>query len=165
MCLCYSARREMMDPQTLLDSTFFLIPSFVPKKGLDPQVSIGFPTTQNIIFLTENLFLFLSLWHFVNLKEDIWKVFMKTTTFKKGSAFSTPNFTWTTYSSKNVRFSHFILETINVGSLDGSFLSPIDVFWSFNKNFIINGSLCSFSRSLNYANSLNSSVLCSRWNQ
>ena len=28
-----------MDPQTLLDSTFFLIPSFVPKKGLDPQVS------------------------------------------------------------------------------------------------------------------------------
>ena len=29
-----------MDPQTLLDSTFFLIPSFVPKKGLDPQVSI-----------------------------------------------------------------------------------------------------------------------------
>ena len=26
-----------MDPQTLLDSTFFLIPSFVPKKGLDPQ--------------------------------------------------------------------------------------------------------------------------------
>ena len=38
-CLCYSARREIMDPQTLLDSTFFLIPSFVPKKGLDPQVS------------------------------------------------------------------------------------------------------------------------------
>ena len=28
-----------MDPQTLLDSTFFLIPSFVPKKGLDPHVS------------------------------------------------------------------------------------------------------------------------------
>ena len=28
-----------MDPQTLLDSTFFLIPSFMPKKGLDPQVS------------------------------------------------------------------------------------------------------------------------------
>ena len=28
-----------MDPQTLLDSTFFLIPSFVPKKGLDPEVS------------------------------------------------------------------------------------------------------------------------------
>ena len=42
-CLCYSARREMMDPQTLLDSTFFLIPSFVPKKGLDPQVSIWLP--------------------------------------------------------------------------------------------------------------------------
>ena len=28
-----------MNPQTLLDSTFFLIPSFMPKKGLDPQVS------------------------------------------------------------------------------------------------------------------------------
>ena len=33
-----------MDPQTLLDSTFFLIPSFMPKKGLDPQVSRHFPS-------------------------------------------------------------------------------------------------------------------------
>ena len=30
----------MLDPQTLLDSTFFLIPSFMPRKGLDPQVSM-----------------------------------------------------------------------------------------------------------------------------
>ena len=30
-CLCYSARRDMLDPQTSLDSIFFPIPSFTAK--------------------------------------------------------------------------------------------------------------------------------------
>ena len=43
-CLCYSARRDMLDPQTSLDSIFFPIPSFMAKKGLDPDVSMWRPT-------------------------------------------------------------------------------------------------------------------------
>ena len=31
MCLCYSARRDMLDPQTSLDPIFFPIPSFMAK--------------------------------------------------------------------------------------------------------------------------------------
>ena len=42
-CLCYSARRDMLDPQTSLDSIFFPIPSFMAKKGLDPDVSMWLP--------------------------------------------------------------------------------------------------------------------------
>ena len=43
MCLCYSARRNMLDPQTSLDSIFFPIPSFMAWIGLDPWVSMWLP--------------------------------------------------------------------------------------------------------------------------
>ena len=45
-CLCYSARRDMLDPQTSLDSIFFPIPSFMPKKAWIQMYPCGFQLGQ-----------------------------------------------------------------------------------------------------------------------